>query len=298
MRLMPCMAELNLLKVRRLAIRLVSCVLVGVAGAQAPVVPTSPYGPPVCVAVKPSSQPSRAAEARAEQELGARDGYALLSDEPLENFGIERYRLEDYGDCVGDKGCYWADLDAQYHRAEAELALKVAQDRSGGRSGERLALVMDIDETTLSSYCEMKAESFGYIAPMFNAWVVTPQAAVAIPGALRLFQEAKAQHVAVFFITGRPGTQAAGTRDAVVDETSATARNLDAAGFHGWSGLALRDGDENKMATIAYKSRERQKILSLDYKIVMSVGDQWSDLLGDPAAEVSVKLPNPFYFIP
>jgi hypothetical protein len=30
----------------------------------------------------------------------------------------------------------------------------------------------------------------------------------------------------------------------------------------------------------------------------MSVGDQWSDLLGDPQAEVNVKLPNPFYFLP
>ena len=52
------------------------------------------------------------------------------------------------------------------------------------------------------------------------------------------------------------------------------------------------------METIAYKSSERAKIVAAGYKLVMSVGDQWSDLLGEPQAEVSVKLPNPFYFIP
>ena len=31
-----------------------------------------------------------------------------------------------YGDCIGDSGCYWADLDAQYKRAEAELTNKLA----------------------------------------------------------------------------------------------------------------------------------------------------------------------------
>jgi predicted secreted acid phosphatase len=226
--------------------------------------------------------------ARAEQELGARDAGALLSDEPVENFGIERYRLADYADCVGDAGCYWADLDAQYKRAE-----KVLADRVAARGGEKkLAVVMDIDETVLSSYCEMKREDFGYVGPMFNEWIVSSDAAVAIPGALRLFDEAKAAGVAVFFITGRPGGGGA------MNQTEATERNLEAAGFHGWTGLALRNGAENGMATIAYKSEERKKIADKGYRIVMSVGDQWSDLLGDPQAVVSVKLPNPFYFLP
>jgi hypothetical protein len=52
------------------------------------------------------------------------------------------------------------------------------------------------------------------------------------------------------------------------------------------------------MATIEYKSSERRRIVAQGYTIMLSVGDQWSDLLGDPQAEVSVKLPNPFYFLP
>ena len=261
-------------------------VLGGVAVAQAPVVPVIPtdhYGPPVCAGVKASAHRMTAEAARKEQQEGAKDSSALVSAEPMENFGIARYGLADYADCVGDGGCYWADLDAQYKRAEGALKVEAAAKKPG----EKLAVVMDIDETALSSYCEAEREDFGYIGPMFNAWVVSPEAAVAIPGALRLFDEAKAAGIAVFFITGRPAEQ-----------TEATARNLESAGYHGWSGLALRVGDEKSLATIAYKSEERRKIEAKGYRIAVSVGDQWSDLLGTPKAEVSVKLPNPFYFLP
>lgn len=283
---MQCMAES---RATGWWVRLAACVLMaGVAVGQAPMVPTGHYGPPLCGVEKAAAKRMTVAAARAEQQEGARDSGVLLSDEPMENFGIERYRLADYADCVGAGGCYWADLDAQYQRAE-----KVLAEKAVARGGEtKLAVVMDIDETTLSSYCEMKREDFGFVRPMFNSWVLSPEAAVAIPGALRLFDKAKAAGVAVFFITGRPGTGGA------MDQTAATARNLEAAGFHGWTGLALRNGAENGMATIAYKSEERKKIAERGYTIVLSVGDQWSDLLGDPQAAVSVKLPNPFYFLP
>jgi phosphoglycolate phosphatase-like HAD superfamily hydrolase len=258
-------------------------VVVGVAGAQAPVVPGDHYGPPVCPGVHASAHRMTATAAKAEQVEGAKDPDALPSAEPMENFGIARYRLADYADCVGKGGCYWADLDAQYKRAEEALKVEAA----GKKPGEKLAVVMDIDETSLSGYCEFEREDFGYIGGTFNAWVVGPEAAVAIPGGVRLFNEAKADGVAVFFITGRPGAQ-----------TEATAKNLEAAGYHGWTGLALRDASELKMATIAYKSAERAKIAAKGYRIVLNVGDQWSDLLGTPKADVSVKLPNPFYFLP
>jgi predicted secreted acid phosphatase len=232
--------------------------------------------------------------AKAEQEEGANDSHALLAAEPVENFALARYRLADYADCVGTGGCYWSDLDAQYKRAEVALDTAV----SAKKPGEKLAVVMDIDETTLSSYCEMKREDFGYVGSLFNAWIVSPDAAVAIPGALRLFHKAKAEGVAVFFLTGRPGIPDYSAGKPAVDQTEATVRNLEAAGYHGWDGLLLRNGSENAMPTIEYKSGERRRIADKGYRLVMSVGDQWSDLLGDPKAEISVKLPNPFYFLP
>jgi hypothetical protein len=266
--------------------------LAGVSMAQAPVVPTDHYGPPGCPGVTVSSHRKSVEAGKAEQARGAATPGALLAAEPLENLDFARDRIADYADCVGGEGCYWADLDAQFKRAEAALAAQVA----AAKAGEKLAVVLDIDETSLSSYCEEQREDYGYVGAMFNAWVVSPQAAVAIPGAVRLFREAKAAKVAVFFITGRPGVQVVGSSQ--TDQTKATAANLEAAGFHGWTDLRLRNGAENGMSTMEYKSAERRKIVDQGYRIVMSVGDQWSDLLGDPQAAVSVKLPNPFYFLP
>ena len=275
---------------------LAALLIAGTAAAQAPVVPADHFGPPSCSAEPATLAPyvDTVARAHDEQHQGAMDTRALLSSEPLENFGIQRLRLADYANCAGANGCYWSDLDAQYHRAERALDAQLAHSSKG----EKLAIVMDIDETTLSSYCEMKREDFGYIGTMFNSWVVSPDAAVAIPGALRLFNQAKSAGIAVFFITGRPGIPDYGAATQQPDQTAATAANLKTAGFSGWAGLQLRNGSENSMHTIEYKSEERRRIAYKGYHIVLSVGDQWSDLLGEPKAEVSVKLPNPFYFLP
>ena len=274
---------------------------------QVGVVPTDHYGPPMCkTGAKPPIKSDDADSAKAERKDALQNSRILLSDDPLPNFGVERYKLLEYGDCTGDSGCYWADLDAQYKRAEAELAKEIAAKKPGGgvpsqlagRGAEKLAIVMDIDETTLTNYCEMLREDFGYIAALFSGWETSPDAAMAIPGALRVFNEARAAGIAVFFITGRPGVRDNSARRENADETGATAKNLATAGFHGWEGLTLRNGSERTMATIEFKSEERRRIVQKGYRILMSLGDQWSDLLGDPQADVSIKLPNPFYFIP
>lgn len=261
-------------------------------------VPTGHYGPPACTAgANPPAAPAGKSDAldraRGERKDALDDSRMILSDEPVPNFDVERYKLIEYGECTGDNGCYWADLDAQYKRAETELKNEIATKKPG----EKLAIVMDIDETALSNWCEKRREDFGYIASLYRPYELTGTA-VAIPGALRFFNEAREAGVAVFFITGRPGKQDPHRSHSDKDETEATAKNLEAAGFHGWQRLTLRTGEENHMPTIAYKSQERRKITADGYRIIMSLGDQWSDLLGSPQADVSVKLPNPFYFIP
>ena len=276
------------------ALLLFSTLAAAQTSGPAPVVPTDHYGPPTCPGVRTAAHRPSVEAGIAEQEQGAALDHALLSAEPLENFAFQRDRLADYGDCAGTGGCYWADLDAQYRRAELALETEVARHKAG----EKLALVMDIDETSLSSYCEMKREDFGYLPSLTNAWVVSPEAAVGIPGAVRLVNRAEAAGVAVFFLTGRPGTPDDASATQAADQTAATARNLGAAGYHNWTGLLLRNGPENGIPTIEYKSKERQRIVDRGYRLLLSVGDQWSDLLGTPQAEVSVKLPNPFYFIP
>ena len=247
----------------------VMCVLIVVSG-----VCVAQVGPPVCPSAAgkktssgaPAAARPTVAAAVATAEAGAADPSVLVAAEPMENFGVARYRLQDYGECVGGGGCYWKDLDAQARRAEIALDGLVA----GRKTGEKLALVLDIDETSLSNYCEMKLEDYGFLASMFNAWAVSSEADMAIPGTLRLFNKARAAGVEVFFITGRAG-----------DQRAATAKNLEAAGYKGWKGLSLREGPQKTMGTVAYKSEERKKIVDAGYRIVMSVGDQWSDLDGE-----------------
>lgn len=247
-------------------------------------------GPPVCpaepgsrpVSITPAKRPSTE-EITAIAERGAADPSVLVADAPIPNFGVERYRLADYAECVGNEGCYWADLDAQTKRAEVALEHVV----STAKSGEKLAMVLDIDETSLSGFCEFRREDYGFLLGPWTKWALTPQAAMPIPGTVALFNKAKALRVDVFFITGRGE-----------ELTEATARNLELSGYKGWKGLALRRGPEKQMATVEYKSSERKKIVDDGYRIVMSVGDQWSDLDGTSRAEISVKLPNPFYYLP
>ena len=189
--------------------------------------------------------------------------------------------LREYHACTCNCGCYAKDLDVEADRAIAFLRSRAAHRRGS----EKLALVLDIDETTLSNWSEMDAANFEYKSKEFNAWLESAQAP-AIPGTLRLYQVARELGVAVFFITGRPETQRA-----------ATETNLRMRGFEGWQGLILRSSEEKGMTALAYKSAERAKIKAAGYRMVLNVGDQWSDLRGAPEAEYSVKYPDPYYFI-
>jgi acid phosphatase len=208
--------------------------------------------------------------------------HLLQPQEPAPNLGKLKLRLLAYHDCKGNQGCYETDLNHQSDLAIAFLDRRAAR----AKTGEKLALVLDIDETSLSNWAVEKQDDFGYISKDWNDWV-SEKKAPAIAGTLRLYNDALKHGVAVFFITGRGEAQRA-----------ATAENLKTAGYHDWAGLALRGPHPATQTTTEYKSGERQKIVDAGYKIILSVGDQISDLNGTPQAELSVKLPNPFYYIP
>ncbi len=207
---------------------------------------------------------------------------AIKIKEPQPNLGLLKDRLTKYHECK-DSNCYYPQIDTQSGKA-----IQILQRRTiKAKPGEKLALVLDIDETALSNWEEEKQEDFGYIPKDWDAWIKR-RADTAIPGTLRLYQEAQKDKVAVFFITGR-----------AEDEREVTAANLKAVGYSQWDGLALRAVDHPKTQTVIdYKSGERKKIVAQGYTIILNVGDQMSDLNGEPQAEKSVKLPNPFYFIP
>jgi len=207
--------------------------------------------------------------------------HLALPQEPAPNLGALKTKLLAYHDCAAPT-CYTPTFNSQTDLAIAFLRRRVAHVAPG----EKLALVLDIDETSLSNWDEEKADDLGYITKDWNAWV-NAQKAPALPGTLRVYDEAIAHDVAVFFITGRSA-----------DQRAATAANLKAAGYKTWSGLALRPPHPPGQTTTQYKSAERRKIVDAGFHIILNIGDQISDLNGQPQADYSVKLPNPFYYIP
>lgn len=198
------------------------------------------------------------------------------------NLGAAKERLIQYHSCK-ETDCYVPQMERQ-----ADLAIRfLKQSVAAAQPKDKLALVLDIDETSLSNWVVELHDDFGYI-PNDSNWCVALHCSPAIPSTLRLFREASSAGVAVFFITGRPEGQRADT-----------AANLKAVGFDHWQELYLRPENHPKsQTTIEFKSGERAKIVAQGYKIILNVGDQLSDLEGEPQAEHSVKLPNPFYLIP
>lgn len=195
-----------------------------------------------------------------------------------------KIQLKQYHECTCKCGCYASDLDRQADRAIAFLHVRVAHRRPQ----EKLALVLDIDETTLSNYEELVREDFANNDIAFNAWVKSAQAE-AIPGTLRLYNEAQRLGVSVFFLTGRSESK---------QLRAPTETDLRTHGFTNWQQLILRSAAQDSLTALEYKSAARATIVAQGYRIVLNVGDQWSDLGGMPEAELSVKYPDPFYFIP
>lgn len=270
------------------ALLIAACTLAAQAPPQRAIPTVTPKAvvhqqPPVCTDLPTAHAHPSVQEMLRRQEAANADPTFLLSPEPLDNIGALRFRLRDYADCTGDAGCYWDDVDAQAQRAIAVLEARAAQPHKR----DHFAMVLDIDETSLTSYCEAVREDFGYIRPVYEAWIVSSDAVKPIPGTLRLFRRARALGVTVFFITGRPEAQRADTE-----------RNLRAAGYDGFEHASFKQVDQAGITTEAYKSGERARILRAGYTLVLNVGDQWNDLEGTPQAERSVKLPNPFYYLP
>jgi hypothetical protein len=202
--------------------------------------------------------------------------------ERIPNLGMLKKELEQYHDCTCTCGCYAHDLDAMADRAIAILRQRAAHRKPK----EKLALILDIDDTTLSSYKQRLQADFAYDPAVYHEWVQTAQG-MAIPGTLRLYKEAQRLGVSVFFVTGRPET-----------ERTATERNLRAQGFDNWQKLVVRPEPHGVESVGEFKAQVRAGIVAQGYTLALNVGDMWSDLKGKPEAEFSVKYPDPFDIIP
>ena len=191
-----------------------------------------------------------------------------------------------------DSGSYAADLETVGSQAESFMVRQARAVRAQAKRRcaakpkrpcrkPKLAVVLDIDETSLSNYEELNAANFSG-AQGALVLAITSADSPAIAPTLDLYRRARAMNVSVFFVTGRlPGLE------------GLTRQNLTSAGYTDVAGLYMKPSD---LATIAFKSASRADIESQGYRIIVNVGDQESDLTGG-GADRTYKLPNPFYFI-
>lgn len=183
-----------------------------------------------------------------------------------------------------DSGAYQKELNEVIQQAHTYL-LKQVTINSRQVHPKKLALVLDIDETSLSNYEKFVKRDFNGDYTQIHQEILAANSP-AIQPMLSLYNDAIKNGVKVFFITGR-----------VPSEQEATKMNLLNAGYKNWSGLYFRPVNYHRSSIVPFKSQTRATIEKQGHTVIATIGDQYSDLLGG-FAKKEFKLPNPYYFIP
>ncbi|MDQ2782593.1 MAG: hypothetical protein M3Y26_08690 [Actinomycetota bacterium] len=208
----------------------------------------------------------------------------------------------------GDPGTGHANMTSSPYISEmASIAatqtagLKAAYDQAVSK-GQKPAIVLDTDDTTLMTYdMEVAAMHFNFDPVLQNTWV-QEQLFPATPSMVQFANTAAAMGYTVFGLTGRNDDQKAAT----VANLSKVGYNAFTAGnfYTKWTGVGASQQPAYvtcaavKCTTVEYKASTRKHIENdLGYTIALNVGDQWSDLQGGFAGK-TVKLPNPTYYLP
>ncbi|HKI77860.1 MAG TPA: HAD family acid phosphatase [Ignavibacteriaceae bacterium] len=145
-------------------------------------------------------------------------------------------------------------------------------------------VIFDIDETALSNYSVTKSLDFAYIEKEWDKWIDSAKAP-AIPEVKNLYAYLIARGFKIIFISGRKNFQREATR-----------KNMIEVGYTDFDTLIFKTPDYFGKTALKYKSDKRTEIEKAGYKIVGTVGDQWSDLEG-PYHGIQVKIPNYQYYI-
>jgi predicted secreted acid phosphatase len=190
-------------------------------------------------------------------------------------------------DAYIDSGRYEADVAAVIARAQRWI-----EERRP--AAVKPAVVLDIDETALSNWPAYRVNGWGRVVngpcdlqqgPCgLRSWQALALSKALQP-TLTLAKRARELGVAVFFITGRPENL-----------REASERNLREQGYD-FAGVILEPVGAKYASAGDFKAPERRKLIEQGYTILLSLGDQDSDLSGG-YAEQTFKLPNPVYFLP
>ncbi|MFI4962734.1 MAG: HAD family acid phosphatase [Legionellales bacterium] len=196
------------------------------------------------------------------------------------NLGLLKQKIHSYH----NSGRYQKELQQVVNQAENYIVRQAVANQHK-KSQQKLALVLDIDETSLSNYRNIVDHDFaGDPKSIYKHMLAADDPAIG--PTLALYNSALHHGIKIFFITGRP-----------LSLRDATVLNLKNAGFKNWSGIYMRPEHYHSKSIIPFKSQSRAAITQKGYTIIASIGDQYSDIKGG-YAQKGFKLPNPFYYLP
>src|SRR3990167_3089208 len=118
------------------------------------------------------------------------------------------------------------------------------------------AIILDVDETSLSNYADMIKLEFGGTPQEFEQLADKGKDTPILP-TLKLYRFARENHITVFFITGR-----------FEEERTITEENLKKTGFTDFEKLILRDGPNRKLPAAVYKTAIRKQLEDQGYDII------------------------------
>lgn len=178
-----------------------------------------------------------------------------------------------------DSGQYDTEVRRVADRAMSYIRKRAASGQTN------LAVVLDIDDTAVSTWGRLVKDDFARKDEMFVAWVTT-HIDPPIQRVLDLYRESQRLGVKVFFVTGR--------RTALAERTRVT---LAAAGYVNPDAIHFRPESDREKSLAPFKIGVRREMARQGFRIIANLGDQASDLAGG-YAERGFKLPNPFYYTP
>ena len=173
-------------------------------------------------------------------------------------------------------GEYNADITHDMQIATQYLQQQITNNQTQ----KKLAVVLDIDETSISHFKRIRDTNFA-ATPKFLHDIFTYDHTPIKP-VLKFYKFAIKNHITIFFITGRNRQY-----------SEVTNKNLHLAGYNQFKQLFLTPHKYKSIAT--FKIATRKQITEQGYDIVLNIGDQYSDLKGG-FAKKAIKLPNPFYY--
>jgi len=178
--------------------------------------------------------------------------------------------------------------ETDIHEQEVSKVLKQARDIVNSADiPEATAIVLDIDETSLNHYKALKEYDFpqGDNHKVWNECIFT-STGTPIEATLNFYNFCLSKGLKIFFVSAR-----------VADSIGATKLALKDAGYTQFEDVfvfpkEIADYDPNQFTN--FKSERRAYIESLGFEVLLSVGDQQSDLIGG-FTKYTCELPNYLY---